>query len=62
MARILILDDSKVILDLYAVLVNIDGYEAIPLTNKEQIESKLVSTTPDLIIPDILLNGKKTKG
>ncbi len=55
MAKILILDDSEVILDLYTVLVNIDGHDAITVTNQVNFDEKLAETIPDLIILDILV-------
>jgi DNA-binding response OmpR family regulator len=57
MANILIVDDSRDILEVMQSVLEIDGHEVRCATGKSQMIFALTEFKPDIIIIDIILNG-----
>jgi DNA-binding response OmpR family regulator len=54
-AKILVVDDDKVIQELLAVNLEMEGYEVVTASNGEQALAKLAEARPDLVILDIMM-------
>lgn len=57
MKRILVVDDEKCIADSLAAILRSSGYKAIALYDGQSALAECESTTPDLIISDVVMPG-----
>lgn len=60
MANILLVDDDAVLLKLYSTRLAADGHKVVTASDGEQALQTMVSSTPDVIVLDLLmpkLNG-----
>jgi len=57
MTKILLVDDSAELLDLFTALFTIKGYKVRTAVHKNMIGPQLALTRPDIILLDVRLNG-----
>lgn len=58
MQKIMIIEDDPAIRDELALLLNNEGYSALPVTDFQQVPEKVRSVRPDLILLDLGLPGR----
>jgi DNA-binding response OmpR family regulator len=58
MAKIIVIDDNLDILEGIKYILELDGHEAITVSNKKDLEAQLAISHPDLIIMDVLMSGE----
>ena len=58
MAKILLVDDEVLFLELLRFNLEDEGFEIATACNEEEFRSSVLSEKPDLIILDIMLGGK----
>lgn len=56
-AKILIVDDSEIVLDLVAMYLEDGGYEVTTLDNAVQIPAMMETDPPDLVLLDVFMPG-----
>lgn len=57
MAKILLIDDDPDVRHLMSAMLGKEGYEVETASQKEEALQKLATTTPSLILIDVLLSG-----
>lgn len=57
-AKILIIEDNKMLLDIYITIFEKEGYAVITAQTGEEGYALIIEKTPNLILLDILLPGK----
>lgn len=55
MKRIIVVDDDEEVLDTVALVLELGGYNVLPITNASKLTAHIKSFIPDLIILDIVL-------
>jgi CheY-like chemotaxis protein len=55
MARIMLVEDDAVLVEMYAAKFDLEGHETIVATNGEECLKLLETITPDIILLDILM-------
>lgn len=58
MAKILVIDDSAELLELFSVLLTWKGFETETVSSHDKAKNALSEFSPDLIILDVRLNGE----
>jgi len=58
MAKILVIDDSQDLLELFSILLKWKGFQTKTVSSKEKAENSVSEFSPDLIILDVKLNGE----
>jgi len=57
MAKILVVDDSEELCDLFHLLLSMKGYECETVHTKSKLHNTMTAFVPDLIILDVTVNG-----
>jgi DNA-binding response OmpR family regulator len=57
MSKVLIVDDDHTMVSLLATLLELDGFEVIPLTEAGDLEENLHNDKPDLLIMDVFMTN-----
>lgn len=61
MAKVMIVDDHKEIVDTLKMIVTKEGHKTAEAYNGEELVSKVVGEKPDLILLDVMMPGLTTK-
>lgn len=57
MAKILVVDDSMELLDVFSTILQWSGYEVRAVSSKDTVKNSLSVFIPDVILLDVRLNG-----
>jgi DNA-binding response OmpR family regulator len=55
---VLVIDDDESILEASTILLMMEGYDVVPRSHANHIEKMLVEHHPDVVLLDVLLQGK----
>ena len=57
MAKILVLDNSPALLDVFSMIIKINGHEPVIAQSVGELKTKVAEQNPDLLIIDVRLNA-----
>jgi|SaaInl7_200m_RNA_FD_contig_61_598041_length_472_multi_6_in_0_out_0_1 CheY-like chemotaxis protein len=57
MSKVMLIDDDRVVIDLLATLLQMEGFEVITNTGVKEIIDTIRNQNPDVILMDVYLNA-----
>ena len=57
MAKVMIIDDSQDLLEIFSLILKMKGFEAKTISSQDTIQISLAEFMPDVILLDVVLDG-----
>ena len=57
MYKVLVVDDSSELLELFSIILTMEGFKVEAVASKEKLQKQLSKFVPDLILLDVQVNG-----